>query len=49
MDAFGIIAAIGVLIALVVTFLQMTGNWEKAVDALRSFWEFIKAIVGVLL
>jgi len=47
-DIFGTLAAIGVLIALVVTFLQQIGYWQKTVDALHSFWEFIKAILGAI-
>lgn len=42
-DVLSIIVALGVLAALIIIFLQMTGNWEKVIEALRSL---IKALEG---
>jgi hypothetical protein len=47
-DVFGIIAAIGIISALIVTFLQHIGYWEKTVDALHSLWEMLKEVKTTL-
>ena len=39
------IMVIGILIALLVLFLEKLGWWDKFVEELRSIWELVKSVL----